>query len=211
MLAPGRIRGLQPASARRRERGPGAHAAGAGHAGHAVPRADRSGSPSTCRAARRACWSGSKRHVNPPRRPSPTSASSSTPRCRSRRRAGSIRSCCRCWSAGSCGCPRSPSAGGCRRDSRFFVRRHARRIGAVVETISEQSTKRLRRDRRPGDVRELQSLIERSGRAREPVRIHAALLDEGRAARPLSAPGEAGRGGMGEVWRARHQLIARPC
>src|SRR5262249_62070198 len=45
----------------------------------------------------------------------------------------------------------------------FFLRQHARRIGAVVESISERSMKRLRRYRWPGDVSELQRLIGRAG------------------------------------------------
>src|SRR5262245_27663680 len=41
----------------------------------------------------------------------------------------------------------------------FFLRQHARRIGAIVETISEKSMMRLRKYRWPGDVGELQSVI----------------------------------------------------
>ena len=95
----------------------------------------------------------------------------------------------------------------------FFLRQHAQRIGAVVEAISETSMKRLCRYRWPGDVTELQSLIERAvTSAREPVlEIDAALLDDGLPLGHYRLIEKIGEGGMGEVWRARHQLLARPC
>ncbi len=73
--------------------------------------------------------------------------------------------------------------------------------------------KRLCKYRWPGDVTELQNLIERAvTSAREPVlEIDAALLDDGLPLGHYRLMEKIGEGGMGEVWRARHQLLARPC
>ena len=96
--------------------------------------------------------------------------------------------------------------------ARFFARQHARRLGAVVEDIAEESMRRLSAYRWPGNIRELQSVVERattSARGRM-LEVDKGLLDEGLPLGHYRLIEKIGHGGMGDVWRATHQLLARP-
>jgi DNA-binding NtrC family response regulator len=94
----------------------------------------------------------------------------------------------------------------------YFVRRHARQLGKVVDGVSPESIRRLQTYMWPGNIRELRSVLERAVLlSRSTVlEIDEELLDEGAAVGSYRLVEPLGSGGMGEVWLAKHRLLARP-
>ena len=96
--------------------------------------------------------------------------------------------------------------------AKYFADRITARIGRPSVDLSETAVKRLRSYSWPGNIRELSNVIERIVvRTRGSVlEIDEGILGEGVPLGSYRLVERLGSGGMGEVWLARHKLLARP-
>jgi DNA-binding NtrC family response regulator len=96
--------------------------------------------------------------------------------------------------------------------ARHVLRQQAEQAGRTVPIISDHSLERLKRYRWPGNFRQLRSVLAYAlAVSRGPVlEVGDQLLDDGVRVGSYSLVERLDSGGMGEVWLARHQLLARP-
>ncbi len=94
----------------------------------------------------------------------------------------------------------------------FYAKQHGKHLAKEVEKVSSNSIGRLNEYTWPGSLGELQNIVQRSVvvstgpvvEVAEELLINARRVDQYRLVEEL------GRGGMGEVWVAKHQLLTRP-
>jgi DNA-binding NtrC family response regulator len=94
----------------------------------------------------------------------------------------------------------------------YFVRKLARQFGKRVEGVSPESLQRLEAYAWPGNIRELHTVLERAILVAQGavIEIDEELLADRLGVGSYRLISRLGSGGMGEVWLARHKLLARP-
>jgi serine/threonine protein kinase len=94
----------------------------------------------------------------------------------------------------------------------YILRRQAEQAGRSVPIISDASLKRLQNYRWPGNLRELRNVLGSvlAASSGPVLEIGEHLLDNAVRVGSYRLMEQLGAGGMGEVWLARHQLLARP-
>ena len=94
----------------------------------------------------------------------------------------------------------------------FILRRQAEQAGRTVPIISDESLARLKNHRWPGNLRELRNVLSLALASSQGsvIEIGEQLLDSSLRVGGYDLIERLGSGGMGDVWLARHQLLARP-
>ena len=94
----------------------------------------------------------------------------------------------------------------------YYAQKYALKLSKTIDGISEASVKNLEQYSWPGDLNELENLIEREVFKTDIqiLEISRQSLEGQQTIGAYQLDGMLGDGGMGEVWRGMHQLLARP-